>query len=154
MLQRVEADLKEVVQGPVDVTGRRRWKARRRRACGSRGGVDGGSFWWWPLGGELSSCLGGRLVVVVVVVVGLATRSDRQTQRQRQRQRQPARFPSRSPNPNRVCEGSEGQNGSPHPPLSAAHTPLSSVPHLTSHLSGNGGQSAGISLGRHSASQA
>jgi hypothetical protein len=43
MLQRVEADLKEVVQGPVDVTGRRRWTAIRRRAWGQG---------WWQRGSE------------------------------------------------------------------------------------------------------
>jgi hypothetical protein len=43
MLQEVEADLKEVVQGLVDVTGRRRWEGQEVQVAGiwSRGGWGG-----------------------------------------------------------------------------------------------------------------
>jgi hypothetical protein len=44
MLQEVEADLKEVVQGLVDVTGRRRWEGQEVQVCRDweQGGWMGG----------------------------------------------------------------------------------------------------------------
>jgi hypothetical protein len=116
MLQEVEADLKEVVQGLVDVTGRRRWEGQEVAKCRD-----------WSRGGWVASSQTGRP------------------------QSENVRDDSDD------SDGSDGSDGSVHTPSLVARWLVGSLTRslsLTHFSDGNGGQRAGISLGRHGASQA
>ena len=113
MLQEVEADLKEVVQGLVDVTGRRRWEGQEVAKCRD-----------WSRGGWVASSQTGR---------------------------------PQSENVRDDSDDSDGSDGSVHTPSLVARWLVGSLTRslsLTHFSDGNGGQRAGISLGRHGASQA